>query len=66
MFARPFAPFRSRPVRRSVVRKTVEAGTIIKLAEEAGLGIRSLRAEPRLVKPGTQRLRVLRAEPNDD
>lgn len=60
MFARPFAPFRSRPVRRNVVRKTVEAGVIVKLAEETAMGITALRSAPRLVKPGTQRLRVLK------
>lgn len=66
MFARPFAPFRSRPVHKSMVRKTAEAGGIEKLALDTQISIRTLKAEPRLVKPGSQRLRVLKSESGKD
>lgn len=57
---RPLPPFRLRPLKKAVVRKTVTADQISDAADDAPLSIKGTRVSLKLTRPATgARLKVL-------
>lgn len=66
MLSRPFAPFRSRPLRPAAVRRPVDSSIIAELAAEATTSIGEKRRPARLITPSAHRLRVLKDQRDVD